>query len=439
MKIESERRTILIPAFVMVFALLIAWASGCKAPAPLSEHLAEREVPGQEFRGVWLTTISNLDWPSSRNLTVDEQKTEALAMLDSLKKIGINAVILQIRPESDALYASSYDPWSWWLTGEQGRAPDPFYDPLEFFVREAHNRGMELHAWINPFRVERMKGTYDLAGSHIARRQPEWVINVETGPGEYYSMLDPGLPGVRDYLTGVVMDIARRYDVDGIHFDDYFYPYTPITGEDSLTFQRHRGDAADIESWRRNNITQFIAQVHDSLQAEAPHKVFGISPFGVRKNSDTGSNALEGYYDLYADPLAWLQEGTVDYITPQLYFVIGNERADYRSLLAYWARAAEDHRRHLYAGLAPYRLLPPIDWTLDDAIAQLILNSRDDRVQGNIYFRARHLIDNPKGYSDILRNTLYRYPSLTPSMSWKSMDPPQNPACSRHPGAGTGE
>lgn len=386
--------------------------------------LGEFDPPKEDFRGVWLTTVANLDWPMSNTQSSPEQMADAIAMLDSLKKIGINAVLFQVRPESDALYASSYDPWSYWLTGEQGRAPNPFYDPLSFMIREAHSRGMELHAWLNPYRVERRKGAYDLAGSNISRREPGWVLQFQNRPGEFYTMLNPGMPEVRDYVTNVVVDIVRRYDVDGIHFDDYFYPYSPMTNEDSLTFLQHHHDIPDIEDWRRFNVNALIAQVHDSLQALAPHISFGISPFAVRKNSDAGTTAFEGYYQLYADGLAWLEERTIDYINPQLYFYLEHERAPYGPLLDFWSGAAYKNQRHMYAGLAPYRIYPPHDWSLDQALDQLRLNMANGWHHGNIYFRTQHLMSNPKGYSDVLRNELYRYPALTPSMPWKSQARP---------------
>jgi len=410
---------------LFVFFALLLLLAGCKTAEIVSEELDDRDPPKQEFRGAWVATVVNLDWPSSNRQETGEQKADAIALLDSLKAIGINAVILQVRAESDAFFASSYDPWSFWLTGEQGRAPDPFYDPLSFFIREAHRRGMELHAWLNPFRVERRRENYELSGGNISRREPELMLTFEADSTSRYRMLNPGIPEVRDYITKVVVDIIQRYDVDGIHFDDYFYPYTPlVTSEDSLTFEKYGVDRGDIHDWRRENINRLIAQVHDSLQTLAPEVSFGISPFGIRKNSDAQTNGFEGYYGLYADAEMWLENRLIDYIAPQLYFEPGHDRADYARLLGYWARLADDHQRHLYVGLAPYRLDPPFDWTLDQAAMQLHLNMNDDRVQGNIFFRAGNLIANHKGYSEMIRDGLYRYPALTPTMPWKSTRQP---------------
>ncbi len=407
--------------FLILLPLLFA---GCKFAERIFKAPHKPPPPKEEFRGAWMATVVNLDWPASNRQSVEEQKRDLTALLDSLDAIGINAVLFQARTAADALYASVYDPWSYWLTGEQGRAPDPFFDPLRFVTREAHKRGMELHAWLNPFRVQTGEGRYDLSGFHIMRREPDWILEIENGPEASYTMLDPGLPEVRDYVTNVVLDIVRRYEVDGIHFDDYFYPYVPVTHHDSLTWKKYRNDFFDREDWRRDNINRLVAQVYDSLQTLAPHVTFGISPYGVRKNSDTGSSATEGYHLLYADGLAWLQEQTVDYINPQLYFEIGNNEADFALLLDFWAGAADHHQRHMYAGLSPYKLLPPYDWDLDQLGNQHILMIENGMVHGAVFFRTSHLLANHKGYTDVLRNELYRYPALTPSMSWKCQLPP---------------
>ena len=408
-----------VPFLISCLFLASLSFTGCKPAESVTGYLAIDEPLKYDFRGVWFTSVVNLDWPVSNRQTVDEQKADAIFMLDSLKSIGINAVLFQVRPESDALYASSYDPWSFWLTGEQGRAPDPFFDPLSFMIREAHKRGMELHAWLNPYRVERRKDSYPLAGSNVSRREPDWIMEFQSRPDEFYTMLDPGLPQVRDYVTNVVVDIIRRYPLDGIHFDDYFYPYAAMTDEDSLTFLAHPNGFEVIEDWRRDNVNRLMSQIHDSIQAVAPHVVFGISPFAVRKNTDAGTNAFEGYYSLYADGLAWLEERVIDYINPQLYFEPGHERADYVPLLEFWSRVARENERYMYAGLAPYRLGMPHDWSLDQAAHQLRLNLSNGYVQGNIFFRTRNLMDNMKGYSSLLKNELYRYPALTPPMAWK--------------------
>lgn len=391
------------------------------------DELQALEPATQEFRGVWVASVGNLDWPRSNALSVEEQQRDARNMLDSLKSIGINAVLLQVRSESDAMYPSPFDPWSYWLTGEQGRAPEPFYDPLAFWVDEAHRRGMELHAWLNPYRVEREKGRYALSGMSVARREPDWILEFETSPGRHYTMLNPGLPEVRNHVASVVGDLVRRYNIDGIHLDDYFYPYNPMQGEDSLAFERY-GQAFDsVDDWRRGNVNRLMTHIYDTLQAQAPEVVFGVSPFAIRKNSDAGTNGFEGYYRLYADAVAWLQSGTIDYLTPQLYFVPGDARADYVSLLEYWSQQTSAFGRHLYPGLATYRLYPPHSWTLEQAASILLYNARNTQVSGTIRFRAAHLMSNPSGYTDLLRDRLFREPVLTPTMSWKDARAPGRP------------
>lgn len=428
---ESEGSTWPTGLKAVLFALgvlLVMLQPGCRTTELTAvDELHTLEPATQEFRGVWVATVGNLDWPRSNTQSVGEQQRDARNMLDSLKSIGINAVLLQVRSESDAMYPSPFDPWSYWLTGEQGKAPDPFYDPLAFWVDEAHRRGMELHAWINPYRVEREKGRYVLSGMSVARREPGWILEFETAPDRYYTMLNPGLPEVRGHVASVVGDLVRRYAIDGIHLDDYFYPYSPVQGEDSLAFA-HYGQAFDsVEDWRRANVNQLMEQIYDTLQAQAPEVVFGVSPFAIRKNSDAGTNGFEGYYRLYADAVAWLQAGTVDYLTPQLYFVPGDERADYVSLLGYWSGQTADFGRHLYPGLATYRLYPPHSWTLEQAASILLYNARNPQVRGTIRFRAAHLISNPANYTDLLRDRLFREPALTPTMPWKDARAPARP------------
>ena len=235
----------------------------------------------REYRAAWLATVVNLDWPSSPNLTPTEQRNSLITILDELEKTNINTVIFQVRPECDALYNSSIEPWSYWLTGKQGKAPEPFYDPLEFAVQEAHKRGLELQAWFNPYRAVRDVGSYQQAANHVSVLHPDWVIQIDK-----IKFLNPGLPQVRSYVTSVIMDVVRRYDIDGVHFDDYFYPYPPnnITNQDSQTFADYPRGFSNIDDWRRDNVNELIRMVYDSIQVEKPYVKFGISPFGDRKS-----------------------------------------------------------------------------------------------------------------------------------------------------------
>jgi uncharacterized lipoprotein YddW (UPF0748 family) len=382
---------------------------------------SSREIasPKYEMRGAWLTTVVNLDWPSSRTLDVETQKKELVKLMDDLYSNGFNAVFFQVRSEADAMYPSPYEPWSYYLTNEQGKAPDPFYDPLEFAIELAHERGMELHAWLNPFRTSRDLGGYKINDSHIIRAHPEWILNFRGSTT--YSMLNPGIAEVREYVALIVSDIVRRYKVDGVHFDDYFYPYSPpISTEDDLHFKADQRGFANISDWRRDNIHVFVRQIRDSIYSIDPMVKFGISPFGIRLNEDAGTNGSEGYHLIYADSKSWLTEGIIDYIAPQLYWENGHKLAPYQPLMEYWSKEAVENSRHIYVGLAPYRLGPPFNWDISELSTMLQLNRQNEnQVHGSIFFRTLSVTDNPKGVSDSLKVSWFRNRALVPSMDWK--------------------
>ncbi|MEN9839957.1 MAG: hypothetical protein RL177_1436 [Bacteroidota bacterium] len=369
--------------------------------------------PKHELRGVWLTTVVNLDWPSKRTLTVEQQKAELVTQLDQIKSLGLNAVYFQVRTEADALFDSPYEPWSFWLTGTQGLAPQPLWDPLAFTIEEAHKRGLELHAWMNPYRASRDTASYTWAETHVARRKPEWMMYFTSSTGTY-AMLNPGSPEVRDYIASLIADIVRRYEVDGIHFDDYFYPYNPkITSEDAREFRAYGNSFRNVHEWRRDNVNRMVAQVHDTIKAIDPLVKFGISPFGIRLNSDAGTRGTEGYHSLYADAVAWFRAGKIDYITPQLYWERDHNLAPYKPLLTWWSRTAATYGRHLYVGLAPYR-----PWPASEIGAQVRLNRASDGAQGAIFFRTKSLTEATNGLQDSLRTRLYPHPALVPVMPW---------------------
>ncbi|MEB3209495.1 MAG: family 10 glycosylhydrolase, partial [Synechococcus sp.] len=292
----------------------------------LSAAIAAQTQPNQEFRGVWVATVANLDWPTSRTASVASQQADLIAHFDQLKAAGVNAVLFQVRTEADALYASSIEPWSYYLTGVEGQAPSPFWDPLEFAIREAHKRGMELHAWLNPYRADRVPGLFTRAANHVTVTNPEWIITA-TSSTSSIRIMNPGIPAVRERITAVVMDIVRRYDVDGIHFDDYFYPYPPNDmgfntarwDLDKATFEQYGAGFSIRSDWRRNNINTMVKAVHDSIKSVKPHVKFGISPFGIWKNgTPSGITGMNAFDVIYADALQWLSVKSVDYITPQL-------------------------------------------------------------------------------------------------------------------------
>ncbi|PID59439.1 MAG: hypothetical protein CR986_06090 [Ignavibacteriae bacterium] len=383
----------------------------------------------REFRGAWVASVINLDWPSSKYLSTEEQKKELIQLFNKLEATNINAVIFQIRTECDAFYNSPYEPWSYWLTGSQGTAPSPYYDPLEFAIEEAHKRGMELHAWFNPYRVERQIGNYTTASNHVTKVHPEWTLSFGSGTNKI-KILNPGLKEVRKYVTNVVMDVVNRYDVNGIHFDDYFYPYPPnkISGEDYQTFNADPRGFLDINDWRRDNVNELLRMIYDSIQVAKPEVKFGMSPFGIYKNGvPKGTYGLDAYSTIYCDPVAWLNEKIIDYITPQLYWAFGGGQ-DYGKLLPWWA--SQTNGRHLYPGQAIYRVGKPFNKT--EIPRQIRLDRATDNCQGSIFFRAKFLEYNPLGLTDSLENNYYKNKALIPQMNWKDSIVPNVPTNLRY-------
>lgn len=381
-----------------------------------------------EFRGGWVAAVTNLDWPV-RGASTAAQQAHLIEILDGFQEAGINAVIFQVRPELDALYESDLEPWSYWLTGEQGKAPDPFYDPLAFAIEESHKRGMELHAWFNPYRAERAVDNYPLDPSHVSVRHPEWTFTVGT-----YRQLDPGLPEVREYVTDVVMDVVRRYDVDGIHFDDYFYPYAPhqISFEDALTFANDTRGFTSIGDWRRDNVNLLVEMLNDAIQAEKPHVKFGISPFGIwRPGNPQGIVGTDAYATIYADATAWLRDQTIDYLAPQLYWQFGGGQ-DFGLLAPWWAGQRND--RHMYIGIGLYKADSrsfggsACCYAPQEVPNQIRFTRGQEGLEGTILFRSRNIVEyNSQGIADTLASDLYARPAFTPPMPWKSMEAPGTP------------
>ena len=389
--------------------------------------------PKYEFRAVWIATVNNIDWPSAKNLTTDQQKQAFINILNQQQKMGMNAVIVQIRPSADAFYQSKYEPWSEFLTGKQGVAPTPFYDPLAFMIEETHKRGMEFHAWINPYRA--VFGTASsVAANHITKQHPEWFLKY--GDKKYFN---PGLPEVMRYLTNVVTDIIRRYDVDAIHMDDYFYPYR-IAGKEFPDYQAYiqYGNGLSQDAWRRSNCDSVVKMIHNAILDYKPLIKFGISPFGVWRNSSVdarGSYTKAGqtcYDDLYADILLWLQKGWIDYIAPQLYWEIGNRLCDYTTLLNWWSN--NSYGKQLYIGHGIYRAVekPTSAWRDPNEIPNEIkLLRADANVQGSVFYSSKYLLYNPNGWADSLQFNYYRAPALIPPMDWVDTIAPQHPHISK--------
>lgn len=380
-----------------------------------------QDHPKREMRAVWIATVENIDWPSNDSLSVEVQQREMIELLDLVKAYHMNTIVFQIRPVADAFYASSLEPWSQYLTGEQGKAPDPFYDPLEFTIGECRKRGLDIHVWLNPYRAVRDTSQNKTTVDHISNVHPEWFLTY--GKTKYF---DPGLPQTRDFVAKVVSDVVRRYDIDAIHMDDYFYPYriANVDFPDDKTFASHpRGFAPEKrDDWRRDNVDLIIKQIHDSMRVIKPWVEFGISPFGVWRNSDkdpAGSKTQAGqtnYDDLFADILKWQKEGWIDYVVPQLYWHIGKKVADYAILADWWSRNA--HGCPVYIGQAPYRIEKKSKekpWRKSkEIVRQIQLNRYYPNIAGSMYFSAKFMRKNPLNIKQKLLRKYYKYPSLTP-------------------------
>ncbi|WP_340111637.1 glycoside hydrolase family 10 protein [Maribellus mangrovi] len=385
--------------------------------------------PKYEFRATWVATVVNIDWPTKPGLHSDTQKKEAIQIIEAQRALGMNAIILQIRPTADAFYPSHLEPWSRYLSGSQGTAPAPYYDPLKFWIDECHKRGMELHAWLNPYRVA--QNTEDpLATTHIAFQHPDWILKY--GNKLYF---DPGVQGVRSFITKVVQDIVRRYDLDAIHMDDYFYPYPlaePFPDSASFFLYNRGFLPEDIADWRRENVDITIKMLNDSIKATKPWVKFGISPFGVWRNiadDPTGSDTRAGatnYDHLYANIIKWQKEGWIDYCLPQLYWYIGHPAADFEVLVNWWDK--HTYGRSMYIGLAPYRIDPqsqtPVWRDPGQLPKQIRLLRTIPEIQGEAYFSSKSFNKNLLGFQDSLKLDLYRKPAIIPPMPWLDNTPP---------------
>nr|PZN57495.1 MAG: hypothetical protein DIU61_02025 [Bacteroidota bacterium] len=395
-----------------------------------------QEHPKRELRAAWIATVSNIDWPSKPGLNAYDQQAEYTHLLDILKGVGMNAVIVQVRPTADAFYPSSYEPWSEFLTGQQGKSPEPYYNPLAFMIAEAHKRCMEFHAWFNPYRVS-IRDSATFAANHPFHSHPEWFVKY--GGRWYY---DPGHPGAQEYVLQTIIEIVRHYDLDAVHFDDYFYPYR-IAGEvfpDSCSYQDYGQAYANIDDWRRSNVDFFVRELSARIKQEKPHVKFGISPFGVWRNDDKdpeGSRTRAGqtnYDDLYADVLKWLKEGWIDYVTPQLYWHIGFEVADYSVLVDWWSK--HSYGRQLFIGQAAYRI-GRAGWEDPDELAnQIALNRTYQEIGGSMYFSAKVFAEDRLGINAKMKS-IYPSPALVPAMSWIDTTAPSAPTIQQVGGSQT--
>ena len=379
----------------------------------------------REFRGVWIATVANMDWPSRRGLSTAQQKSELIAMLDRAAGMRLNGIVFQVRPAADALYDSPYEPWSEVLTGRQGQRPDPYYDPLAFAVEQAHKRGLELHAWFNPYRARFPSMRSPLTKNHVTRTHASWVRQYGT-----QVWLDPGLDAVRENTKKVIIDVVRRYDIDGVHLDDYFYPYREadrrgrmIEFPDEGTWKayRQKGGSLDRGDWRRENVNRLVRELNDEVHAAKPWVKFGISPFGIwRPGNPPSVRGLDSYTEIFADSRKWIREGWADYFAPQLYWSLDRPEQSYTALMEWWVSQNSEHR-NLWIGNYTSRVRngeSRTNWPADEVLNQIRLTRSTPGASGNIHFSMEVLMKDRDRISTRLANGLYASPALVPATPW---------------------
>lgn len=389
----------------------------------------ERKQPPlniEEFRAAWVATVANINWPSKSGLSTEQQKQEALKLLDFLESHNFNAVIFQVRPQADALYKSELEPWSYFLTGEQGKAPQPLYDPLEFWITEAHKRGLELHVWLNPYRAHHTTGG-EVTETSIIKKKPELAIELANGMW----WLDPANPETQDHSAAVVMDIVKRYDIDGVHFDDYFYPYDSYNDgkdfPDNTSYLAYKNDNGTLEraDWRRDNVNRFIKRIYDEIKAEKPYVKFGLSPFGIwRPGYPESVQGYDQYEKLYADAKLWLNKGWIDYFTPQLYWQINQYGQSFPELLGWW-ESENTMNRHLWPGLKVG--LGGDERNIDETINQIMITrGMLPKSKGAVHWSIGPLVQH-ENLAKALVEGPYRKKALIPASPWLDDSAPEAP------------
>jgi uncharacterized lipoprotein YddW (UPF0748 family) len=423
----SPARRLLLPLVGVALALAVVPSTGTAATTA-GERTAthgsspcptDPTAPKRQLRAEWIATVTNIDWPSRPGLTPAEQKTELIGWYDEAVQRGLNSVVVQVRPTADSFWPSPVEPWSKYLTGTQGQ--DPGYDPLRFAVRQAHKRNLQFQAWFNPYRVSMDTDLSALAPDHPARLHPDWVVSY--GGKLYY---DPGIPAVRHLVERAIMNAVRRYDIDGVHFDDYYYPY-PVAGQDfpdDATFATYGGHFTDKAAWRRHNINLLIRELDRKIHRVKPWVRFGVSPFAVWRNIATdprGSDTTAGaqtYDDLYADTRRWVHREWIDYIAPQVYWNIGFAPADYAVLVPWWSRQVDGTDVQLYVGQATYKVgtstQDPAWSDPQEMTKHLTFNESYPEVQGDIYFSAKDVRADRLGNMDLVQADHYRHLALPP-------------------------
>ena len=390
-------------------------------------------APPREFRGVWVATVANIDWPSRPGLPSAQQQAELIDLLDTAAHLKLNAVIFQVRPACDALYQSELEPWSEYLSGHMGQAPEPFYDPLALAVAEAHRRGLELHAWFNPYRVRHASAQSAIAPAHISRTHPALVKSYGQS-----LWLDPGEPAVQDYSLNVILDVVRRYDIDGVHIDDYFYPYKEkdaaganMEFPDATSWGHYVAGGGHLsrDDWRRANVNTFVERLYRAIKAEKSWVKFGISPFGIwRPGHPAPIRGLDAYEELYADARHWLLNGWADYFAPQLYWKIEAPEQSYPLLLRWWIEQ-NTHARHIWPGSYTSRIGEESlgSWTPAEIVDQVEVARAQPGASGHIHFSMKALRRDDTGLATALAQDVYAQPALVPASPWLSNSRPAQP------------
>ncbi|MDP1831000.1 MAG: family 10 glycosylhydrolase [Geothrix sp.] len=386
----------------------------------------------REFRAAWVATVANIDWPSARGLSADIQKTEARNIISQARALGLNALILQVRPAADALYPSRLEPWSEYLTGTQGQPPEPLYDPLAFWIEEAHRAGLELHAWFNPYRARQTSSPAPLAPGHVANTRPDLV----RAYGDQL-WLDPGAPGAVEHVLAVILDVVRRYDVDGVHFDDYFYPYPILDAagqqvdfpdEPSWRIFLAGGGTLSRADWRRRQVDRFVERVYREVHREKPHVRVGVSPFGIGRpdRRPPGITGFSQYDGLYADVELWLEQGWMDYLAPQLYWKRDSAGQSFSTLLDYWL-TQNPEGRHVWPGLFTSRTGSSDPWPAEEITGQIQLTRTHGGSTGHAHFSMIALKQNHGGITARLAD-IYDGPALVPATTWLGGTAPPAPS-----------
>ncbi|MEV4292082.1 family 10 glycosylhydrolase [Nonomuraea bangladeshensis] len=418
---------------------LAAAATAVPLPA-FADTDAAYVPPLHQMRGMWIASVVNINWPSKQGLTADQQKAEYLAWLDLAVQRGLNSVFVQIRPTADAFWPSPFEPWSEYLTGKQGQ--DPGYDPLGFAVAETHKRGLAFHAWFNPYRVSMQADPAKLHPDHPGRKHPDWIVPF--GGKLYYN---PGMPEVRKFCQDAMMDAVTRYDIDGLHFDDYFYPTNTTAFDDSAAFAQYGAGFPDLAAWRRNNVDLMVQEMQQRVLQAKPDIAWGISPSGIWRNKGTDplgseTNGGQSYDNLHADTRGWVKKGWLDYIAPQLYWYIGQPPADYSKLVPWWSDVASGTRTLLWIGQAAYKAGDPAqaaEWQAPGELSRhLTLNREHPEISGDIWYNANDVkVDRIGSISTAVKDH-YQRPALAPVLPrLADGEPPRRPVVAyalRRPG-----